>query len=122
MKIASLTRATGPRQWDTFASQKSQAIALVQGKTYYIEALHKQGVGTDHVAVGWQLPNGTMERPIPGNRLSPFIMPEGSLTEREPARSRSYDNEEAGAARVTLYPNPLKGEKLNVVIENLPAI
>jgi hypothetical protein len=24
------------------------------------------------MAVGWQLPNGTLERPIPGSRLSPF--------------------------------------------------
>lgn len=71
VKIASLTRATNSREWDKFASQQSQPISLVGGQKYYIEALHKEGVGTDHLAVGWQLPDGTLERPIPGNRLLP---------------------------------------------------
>jgi ELWxxDGT repeat protein len=70
-RIAYITGATDPRQWDKFPTQKSQTIPLVAGQKYYIEALHKQGVGTDHVAVGWQLPGGSMERPIPGSRLSP---------------------------------------------------
>lgn len=69
--IAYITGATNPRQWDKFSTQKSQTIPLVAGQKYYIEALHKQGVGTDHVAVGWQLPGGSIERPIPGSRLSP---------------------------------------------------
>jgi hypothetical protein len=47
----------------------------VGGQQYYIEALHKEGVGTDHMAVGWQLPNGTLERPIPGMRLIPYGTP-----------------------------------------------
>src|SRR5690606_13246857 len=71
VKIASLTRATNSREWDKFASQRSQPVSLVGGQKYYIEALHKEGVGSDHLAVGWQLPDGTMERPIPGNRLLP---------------------------------------------------
>ena len=41
------------------------------GKRYYFEALHREGGGGDNLAVGWQLPDATMERPIPGNRLSP---------------------------------------------------
>lgn len=44
----------------------------MKGSRYYIEALHKEASGGDHLAVGWQLPNGTMERPIPGNRLAKF--------------------------------------------------
>jgi ELWxxDGT repeat protein len=72
-RIASVTGATNPRQWDKYATQKSALIHLTTGKRYYIEALHKQGVGTDNLAVGWQLPDATMERPIPGSRLSPFI-------------------------------------------------
>ena len=70
-KIAYVTGATDPRQWDKFASQKSAGVVLTAGTRYYIEALHKQGVGTDHIAVGWQLPNGVMDRPIQGFRLSP---------------------------------------------------
>src|SRR5690606_9054303 len=34
--------------------------------------LHEQGVGSDHLSVGWQLPDGSMERPIAGGWLSPF--------------------------------------------------
>ena len=70
--IANVTAATNPRQWDKFTSQRSSPVHLQAGKQYYIEAWHKQGVGTDHVAVGWQLPGGEMERPIPSNRISPF--------------------------------------------------
>jgi ELWxxDGT repeat protein len=70
-RIAYVTGATNPRQWDKFASQKSTAITLTAGHRYYVEALHKQGAGTDNLAVGWQLPDGAFERPISGSRLSP---------------------------------------------------
>lgn len=73
-RIAYVTGATDYRQWTKFKTQRSAPIHLEQGKRYYIEALHKQGVGTDHLSVGWQLPDGTLERPIQGNRLSPFDM------------------------------------------------
>ena len=46
---------------------------LKAGRRYYVEALHKEGGGGDHVSVKWQLPNGQQEAPIPGNRLSPFV-------------------------------------------------
>lgn len=71
VKIARVPGWTNPRQWDRDPAQKSPPIALVQGRRSYIEVLHKQGGGGDHVAVGWQLPDGTLERPIPGERLSP---------------------------------------------------
>lgn len=73
VRIANLTRATNPREWNKFPSQQSEPIALVAGQRYYIEALHKQGIGGDHIAVGWQLPNGNLERPIAGSRLSPYV-------------------------------------------------
>ena len=72
VRIASVEGATTPYQWAKFPSQKSTPVSLIAGQQYYIEALHKQGVGTDNLAVGWQLPDGTLERPIAGNRLSPF--------------------------------------------------
>ncbi len=34
--------------------------------------MQKEGGGGDNLAVGWQLPDGTFERPIPGSRLSPW--------------------------------------------------
>ncbi|HXG61770.1 MAG TPA: PA14 domain-containing protein [Planctomycetota bacterium] len=70
-KIAHVPGFTDPRQWERDPAQKSRPVSLVRGRRYYIEVLHKQGGGGDHVAVGWQLPDGTLERPIPGRRLSP---------------------------------------------------
>lgn len=81
-RIAYVTGATNPREWEKFSSQKSAPVRLTAGTRYYIEALHKQGAGTDHVAVGWQLPNGIMARPIQGFRLSPFsgeLIPEVTI-------------------------------------------
>lgn len=71
-QIARVDTWSGIREWTLFPSQQSSPVALVAGQKYYIEVLHKQGTGGDNVAVGWQLPGGTFERPIPGNRLSPY--------------------------------------------------
>src|SRR5204863_810997 len=59
--------------WTRTPTSKSPAIPLVAGRRYYIEVLHKEGSGGDHLAVGWTLPDGTDERPIPGKRLSPYV-------------------------------------------------
>ncbi|HEX7900076.1 MAG TPA: PA14 domain-containing protein [Planctomycetota bacterium] len=74
-KIAAIVGSTPPRGWDHAEARKSTPIALKAGKRYYVELLHKDGIGFDHFAVGWQLPDGSMERPIPGNRLSPWLGP-----------------------------------------------
>lgn len=71
-KIAYVLDHTGPQMWSQYPSQRSVEIPLKQGQLYYIEALHKEASGGDNLAVGWQLPGGTLERPIPGNRLVPF--------------------------------------------------
>ena len=44
---------TGHRQWNNFPSQKSQVVRLLAGQSYFIEALVKEGVGGDHLSVGW---------------------------------------------------------------------
>ena len=113
--IASLTRATDPRQWDKFSSQKSVAITLTAGKSYYIEALHKQGIGTDHIAVGWQLPDGSLERPVSGSRLSPAkVASAGTALQNNLLSAEQY-------VVIEVYPNPVEGEKLSIHIDNLPA-
>ncbi|MGQ0829440.1 MAG: PQQ-dependent sugar dehydrogenase [Bacteroidota bacterium] len=71
-KIASVTGYTTPRNWTKYPEQKSANIHLTAGTSYYIEALHREGDQGDNIAVGWQLPNGVQERPIPGSRLSPY--------------------------------------------------
>jgi len=70
--IASVASWTNSREWGKFPSQQSAPISLVAGTEYYIEALMKEGGGGDNFAVGWQLPDATMERPIPGSYLSPY--------------------------------------------------
>ncbi len=75
--IARVITWTASRVWEEPRDgnnlvQKSAGISLQAGRKYYIEALQKEGGGGDNLAVGWRLPNGTLERPIPGNRLSAF--------------------------------------------------
>jgi hypothetical protein len=64
-------------EWTKFPSQKSAPIQLVAGKRYYVEALLKEDVAEDHLAVGWSKPSdpqGASEphEIIPGKQLSPF--------------------------------------------------
>jgi serine/threonine-protein kinase len=70
--IASAPEWTGYHEWEKQAAQKSRPVTLRAGHRYYIEALEKQGGGGMHLAVGWQLPDGTQERPIPARYLSPY--------------------------------------------------
>jgi len=69
-KIAYHTSWTDSRVWDKLPSQQSAGIFLVQNKKYYVEALMKEADGGDNLAVGWKLPDATLERPIPGSYLS----------------------------------------------------
>lgn len=71
--LASNIGYTQSREWTKYTTQQSAPIELIAGKTYYIEALHKEAGSSDNLAIGWQLPDGTLERPIAGNRLSPFV-------------------------------------------------
>jgi len=73
-RIASCPSYASPREYEKFPTeQKSKPVELKAGRRYYVEALHKEGGGGDHVSVRWQLPTGQLEGPIPGNRLSPFV-------------------------------------------------
>src|SRR2546422_479435 len=70
--IASVPGWTTSRQWGKYAQQQSSAVSLIGGQRYYIEALMKEGGGGDNLAVRWQLPNATIEEPIPASRMNPF--------------------------------------------------
>lgn len=76
-RIARVATWTGSRVWEEPRDgnnlvQKSGNITLAANRRYYIEAVQKEGTGGDNIAVGWRLPNGVLERPIPGIRLEPF--------------------------------------------------
>ncbi len=45
------------RSFDQFSTQASAYITLQANQPYYIMALHKEGVGGDHLAVAWQGPD-----------------------------------------------------------------
>jgi len=70
--IAQVKGVTAPQNWNADPAQKSEPIHLAAGQKYYIEAAHtRRGGDTQgYLAVGWQRPEGTLERPIPGRRLS----------------------------------------------------
>ena len=71
--LAGVGRAsTNMHEWDKFPSQASKGIQLVAGNEYYIEILHKEGQGGDHVSVAWA-----------------YLTPEGKSQAREilPARA-----------------------------------
>ena len=67
--IARVPEWSQPREWNKYPEQKSQEILLQQGQYYYIKALMKEAYGGDCLAVGWQLPNGSTNRPISGEHL-----------------------------------------------------
>ncbi len=58
--------------WTAQANQKSGAIVLTAGQRYYLEALHAEGGGGDHISVGVQFPGGALERPITAQWLEPW--------------------------------------------------
>ncbi|HMP81782.1 MAG TPA: DUF1800 family protein, partial [Verrucomicrobiota bacterium] len=66
---------TAPQDWNAQPNQRSPWLALVAGRKYYVEILHKAGSGAgDNWAVAWRLdPHGTNTTPaeiVPGHVLS----------------------------------------------------
>jgi hypothetical protein len=62
--IAEVPIYSASREWDHFPEQQSDPVNLNQGERYYICALMKEGIGGDHLALRWQLPDGTFETPL----------------------------------------------------------
>jgi hypothetical protein len=58
-----------PRDWDDYFAQTSDPIRLEVGQRYYLEALIKGEGSPNHGSVGWRLPTGVFERPIPVTRF-----------------------------------------------------
>ena len=116
VRIAYQTGWTNPRQWTKYATQQSAPISLVAGQQYYIEALYKEDEGGDNMAVGWQLPDGTMERPIPGNRLSPFGESSAAMA------SQSISSEQQLYEQISVYPNPARSGDPELTISGYEGI
>jgi predicted esterase len=105
VKIAYVNGLTGLRQWTKYASQKSAPVLLQANTKYYIEALHKESTGSDNLSVGWQLPSGTLERPIQGFRLAPYE--EVAIATTFTAETAFPNDELESESVVSIYPNPL---------------
>lgn len=70
--IASVTGLTGQNVWTNFASQTSALFTnLVAGQRYYIETLHKEAAGNDHISAGWSLAGSGVTNVIPAANLQP---------------------------------------------------
>jgi hypothetical protein len=107
IKIAFVSGATLSRQWNKYTGQQSAPVNLVQGQRYYIEALHKENSGSDNIAVGWQLPGGVLERPIPGTRLSRYSPLSPLLTSASLVNAGTTTIEmEQDTQRIDLFSNP----------------
>jgi len=53
--IANVPGYTDPQQWNRFVNeQQSDSIALEEGKSYYLEAIYKDGGGGDNLAIAWE--------------------------------------------------------------------
>ena len=54
-KLSGTSAATAANSWDQSYSQRSAPQFLIAGKSYYVEALHKQGGDVAHAAVAWSM-------------------------------------------------------------------
>lgn len=68
--VAHVPEWCSPRDW---SAGKQQPVVLKKGEKYFLEARFKNGGGDNHLSVAWKLPDGTIEGPIPGARLTPAV-------------------------------------------------
>ena len=106
-KIAFTSQWTNPGEYNKYASQQSVPIYLQAGQRYYIEALHNEGNGGDHLSVGWKMPNGNLERPILGSHLIPFrtLISSNLMVSKADAITVV-----ANLPLLNIFPNPVSGE------------
>ena len=104
VRVATVPEWTQPLEWDKYAAQRSAPIPLRAGAPCYVEVLHKQGHGGGHAALGWQMPDNTIERPIPGTRLTPWSE-QTSAPARDDEASLANNSAEA---TVTVAQDPLR--------------
>ena len=83
-KRAEVIAPTAHRGWTEAGAGKSSLLWLDAGQKYYVEVLHKESTGADHVSVGWLKPGeggadpGGVLAPsevVPGYALSPYVPP-----------------------------------------------
>lgn len=68
--VGSVSGYTSQNVWNTYASQTGTRT-LIAGQRYYLEALHKEGGGGDHLSAAWVMPGDTVTNIIPAAYLEP---------------------------------------------------
>lgn len=104
--VATVPAACPPGVWDRYEAQRSRPLPLQAGHAYYLEVRHKQGLGAAHVAIGWQRPDGVLERPLPGIRLARWPTPGTGVPWPDPAPEASVANN-AASCTVAVVDDPL---------------
>ena len=72
IEIASVPYWANPREYGKYPEQRSDAISLVAGEVYFLEAKMKEGGGGDNLSVAWEYP-GQSQQVIPASygRINP---------------------------------------------------
>ena len=83
-RIAFMSGWTDRHDWSRFPSQRSEALFLKAGESYYIEALQEQESAESHLAVAWEGP--TLKQSVIDGR---FVVPWRGAAEIPPAGSDS---------------------------------
>ena len=64
---------TNEAEFTKYTEQTSASIPMVAGRYYYVEMLHKEGGGGDHVSLYWQTPTNSTRTIIPGSVLARWL-------------------------------------------------
>ena len=78
VRVANVNNATAPKDYTAEPNQLSAPILLEGGRRYFLEVLHRDGVGPDSLDIQWLLPDGSLESSIAvkpsgrAERLIPF--------------------------------------------------
>ncbi len=102
VKIANVASWTNEREWYKFPSQRSAPVYLKAGNDYYIEALHKEENGGDHLSVAWKRPDDIFEGPIEGKHLIPYF---ASSTSSSLNEEKALENQNTF---ISVFPNPIR--------------
>lgn len=98
--IGRVSAYTDRDAWDKDPAQRSSPIRLEAGQSYFIQALHKEAGGPDHVSVAWQGP-GIQRQVIAGKHLRrPKLSQQmrATIEKTERARARLRKQLEAASA------------------------
>lgn len=71
VKLAYEPSWSGYQSFTGTGTMKSEAIPLVAGKVYYMEARHWVQTGEEHVSVGWTVPGAASAVQVPSSALFP---------------------------------------------------